>query len=431
MNTHQPPGEPVPNDGPLGAASDRRHPRVDVPPPHRSEEGTEDEASSGRYVIVEDAQAEAAADPAGASAVGRLAATVERLRREVQAAHAAADGRALIELAKGVLIERFHCGPTEAAGHLAGLAEQTGMSPLELAADIINQSAHDSFAEAAHDFISRTRSASERSDGRTGGSVAVRLRAAESGALAADDTQAVAESVLQHALAPLGATAVAIWAAGHDASLTLAGNAGFAAEEAGRWRYVPPGVETVARRALTERRTVWFQSLAEASVPSISDHQATGGGRVAVPAGAGGRIIGVLEICWPHRLAPQPRQIQRQVEALAELCAHTLETHTAAVLGSPGAPNALKRDLAELVDLVDGLYDPALVLLPHVEADGHLTDFRIHHTNRHFVDPAGRPRSAVSGAMLLEAYPMPPGTVNCSRRWSGCMPPVKPSTPSG
>ncbi|WP_442812554.1 SpoIIE family protein phosphatase [Streptomyces sp. NBC_01210] len=409
MKTPQPPEEPVRDDGPLGATSDHRYPRVStLPPSYGSEDSTNEGAGSELSDILERARAEVSADPVGASAVGRLAATVERLRREVQAAHAAADGRALIELAKGVLIERLHCGPTEAAGHLAGLAEQSGMSQLELAADIINQSAHDSFTEAARDFISRTNSASETSDG-TAGSVAVRLRAAESGALSADDTQAVAESVMQHALAPLGATAVAIWAAGHDASLTLAGNAGFPAEEAGRWHYVPPGVETVARRALTERQTVWFQALAEAGLPSISDCQATGGGRVAVPAGAGGRIIGVLEICWPHRLAPQPPQIQRQVEALAELCAHTLETHTAPVIGSPGAPNALKRDLAELVDLVDGLYDPALVLLPHLEANGLLTDFRIHHTNRHFVDPAGRPRTAVSGAMLLEAYPMAAG----------------------
>ncbi|PHQ52699.1 hypothetical protein BLA24_05310, partial [Streptomyces cinnamoneus] len=43
------------------------------------------------------------------SSVGRLAATVERLRRQVTAAHAAADGRALVELAKGVLVERLKC----------------------------------------------------------------------------------------------------------------------------------------------------------------------------------------------------------------------------------------------------------------------------------------------------------------------------------
>ena len=49
-------------------------------------------------------------DAASTSMVGRLAATVDRLRREVQAAQAEADGRALIELAKGILVERLGCG---------------------------------------------------------------------------------------------------------------------------------------------------------------------------------------------------------------------------------------------------------------------------------------------------------------------------------
>ncbi|MFC7640463.1 hypothetical protein ACFQX6_05115 [Streptosporangium lutulentum] len=43
--------------------------------------------------------------------------------------------------------------------------------------------------------------------------MAVRLRTAESGVLYATDSQMVAESLLEHALAPLGATAVAMWAA--------------------------------------------------------------------------------------------------------------------------------------------------------------------------------------------------------------------------
>ncbi|RSO22244.1 antitermination regulator, partial [Streptomyces sp. WAC 06725] len=62
--------------------------------------------------------------------------------------------------------------------------------------------------------------------------------------------------------------------------------------------------------------------------------------------------------------------------------------------------------VAELVDLADGLHDPALVLTPHLGPDGELTDFRIHHANGRFMDPAGRPRSTVNGALLLEAYPM-------------------------
>lgn len=339
------------------------------------------------------------------SSVGRLAATVERLRAEVRAAHAAADGRALVELAKGIMIERLRCGPAQAARQLAELAEQAHMSQLELAADIINQAARDQVTEAAEDFVRQVRSGPVSGAENAGSAVSVRLRTAESAALAAGDTQAVAESLLEHALAPLGATAVAVWTAGSDSSLTLRGHAGFSAEEAGRWRYVPPGVATVARQALGERRIARILSLAEAGVPSIGQSQSPDGGRIALPAGTGGRIHGVLEICWPQPLVPQSPAIVRQLEALAELCAHTLESLPAC--GLPAAPE--HAGVLEFVDLADGLYDPALVLVPHLDADGHLTDFLIRHANSRFLDPAGRPRSAVHGALLLEAYPMAAG----------------------
>ncbi|MEU7895117.1 SpoIIE family protein phosphatase [Nonomuraea sp. NPDC049152] len=332
---------------------------------------------------------ERAPDPAVGN-VGRLAATIERLREQIARAQLAAEGRALIELAKGILVERLRCGPTEAALQLTALAERAGLSQLELAADLINQAAQDRVADVAHELLAEAQPQREG-----GGSVAVQLREAESGMLSAADSQMVAESLLEHALTPLGATAVALWSAGSDASLTLAGFAGHSTEEARRWRYVPPGVATPARRALTERRTVWFPDLGESGLPSISHRHDIRAGRVAVPAGTGGRILGVLEISWPHPLPEQPPQIHRQVEALAELCAHTLDDRAAMV-----AP-----DLAELVELADALADPALVLRPELDADGLLTDFRIHHTNPRFADPAGRPRTVVAGALLLEAYP--------------------------
>lgn len=337
------------------------------------------------------------------SPVGRLAATVERLRREVRAAHAEADGRALIEMAKGILVERLGCGPAQAARQLAELAGQAGVTPLEFAVDVINQAARDRFSEVAAEFLTVT---AARTD--TSGSASVRLRAAESGALAADDTQAVADALLEHALVPLGAEAVAIWALGTDGSLTLAGNAGFSAAEAGRWRHVPPGVATVARRGLAERGGHWIHSLAETGLPSIGQHHHPEGGRVAVPAGTGGRIHGVLEIAWPTPLdAPSP-PIVRQVEALAELCAHTLETYTPRTFDGDSVARATPA-VTELIDLAEGLHDPALVLVPHLDADGNLVDFRIHHVNSRFLDPAGRPRSVINDALLLEAYPMVAG----------------------
>ncbi|MGW1541427.1 SpoIIE family protein phosphatase [Streptomyces sp. NPDC002309] len=337
------------------------------------------------------------------SPVGRLAATVERLRREVRAAQAEAEGRALVELAKGILVERLGCGPAQAARQLAELTAQARVTPLEFAVEVIDQAAGDRMSditdallEAAHGTGAAGRDAA-----------AVRLRAAESGALAASDAQAVADSLLEHALRPLGAVAVAVWAAGSDGSLTLAGSAGFLPAEASRWRYVPPDVATVARRGLVERSGQWFTSPAGTWLPTIGRHSYPDGGRVAVPAGTGGRIHGVLEIAWPGPLEPQPPQVVRQVEALAELCAHTLETY-------PPRPDAVQGtrmlpDVAELIDLADGLHDPALVLVPHLDDSGQLVDFRIQHVNTRFLDPAGRPRAVVSGALLLEAYPMTAG----------------------
>ncbi|MEU1040660.1 SpoIIE family protein phosphatase [Streptomyces sp. NPDC005907] len=339
------------------------------------------------------------------SQVGRLAATVDRLRREVQAAQAEADGRALIELAKGILVERLGCGPAQAAHQLAELTEQAKVPMLELAVDVINQAARDRLSEVTNTFLATAADP----DGAQDVSSAVRLRAAESGALAADDTQAVADSLFQHALAPLGAAAVAIWAAGADGSLTLAGSAGFSTAEAARWRYVPPAVATVARRALSHRTTQWTGSLAEEGLPTIGHAHFPGGGRVAAPAGAGGRIHGVLEIAWPSPLEPQSPQVVRQVEALAELCAHTLETHPDLAEGREPRVPRLTPDVSELVDLVDGLHDPALVLVPHLGDDGQLSDFRIRHVNSRFLDPAGRPRGVINGALLLEAYPMSAG----------------------
>ena len=335
----------------------------------------------------------ATASPEPGDGLGRLATTVARLRQQVEQAHAAAGGQALIDMAKGVLVERLHCGPQAAGRQLDALAGSAGVTLLELAADIVNQAAQDELSSIADELLA--------TPGDPGPAPEVtRLRTAESGILAARDTQSVAESLLRYALAPLEATAVAVWAAAPDGSLRLAGSAGFPEAEAARWHYVPPAVATLARRALTERRILWTRTLAEAQLPSIGGHATPGAGRVVVPAGTGGRLLGVLEISWPGPLAPQNPQIQRQVEALAELCAHTLDSHQQ---GDP-APG-----LSALVELVDGLWDPAMILRPELDGDGVLCDFRIHHLNSRVADQAGRPRSTLSGASLLETYPMSAG----------------------
>jgi PAS domain-containing protein len=330
-------------------------------------------------------------EPAETMTLSRLAATVERLRREVQDAHAAAEGRALIELAKGVLVERLRCGPTTAAQQLEELAEQAAITPLELAAELVNQAAQDKITEVVDEFMAQATAEAP--------ATAVRLRTAEGGVLSGGDTQRVATSVLVNAVAPLGANAVVIWSAAADSSLSLAGFAGITTEDARRWRYVPPGVTTLARRALAERTAVWVEDLRASGLPSVGQSV----GRVAIPTGTGGRLQGVLEVCWPDPLPQQPPRVQRQLEALAELCAHTIDADSGASLSTS------ESDLATMVRLADGLFDSAMVLRPHLDTIGRLVDFGIHHTNAAFVDPAGRSRGLVAGALLLEAYPMAAG----------------------
>ncbi|MFD7417157.1 SpoIIE family protein phosphatase [Kitasatospora purpeofusca] len=333
------------------------------------------------------------------TAVTRLAATVENLRAELARARADAAGRSLVEMAAGVLVERLRCGPAEAAAQLTALAEQADVPVLEFAAELVNQVAADRISAIAREFVTSSVDRSEEAADRTE-EAAVRLRAAEAHSLAAGDSESVARSMLATALRPLGAVAVAIWAAHPDQSLTLEGSAGFGEAEARRWRYVPPGVSTPARRALDERETVVFPSLVHAALPTVGQHEYTGG-RIAVPAGTGGRLIGVLEICWPTDLPPRSQSLQRQFEALAELCATTLETWT-----EPTGPKRTDREFDELQRLTDGVLDPCLVLrLAPGNAELPL-EFAVRHVNPAFVDFAGRPNSAVTGARLLEAYPL-------------------------
>ncbi|MEU8465560.1 SpoIIE family protein phosphatase [Streptomyces sp. NPDC029003] len=330
---------------------------------------------------------------------GRLAAAVERLRAEVRDAQNAADGRALVEMAKGVLMGRLGCGPAEAAHQLATLAERSGTEPLELAVEVINEAAGDRVSQIATEFLARA--AQDHADeSRT---TALRLRSAESRVLASPDARSVAAALLENALAPLGATGVAIWLANADSSLSLVGQAGFTEEEAARWRYVPPEVATCARLALSGREPAFIASLADGGLPTIGRRRHPEGARLAVPAGTGGRIIGVVEVAWPQPQPPQPPRIVRQIEALAELCARTLDDACPTPYEGPAhAPRGT--GIAELADLSENLHDPALILTPLLDSRGHLADFRIHHANARFVDPAGRPTGAVVGSLFLEAY---------------------------
>ena len=56
----------------------------------------------------------------------------------------------------------------------------------------------------------------------------------------------------------MGAVAVALWLAEPDGGLELAGQAGFSARDASRWRRIHPDMDTPAQRAADEGAEYWW-----------------------------------------------------------------------------------------------------------------------------------------------------------------------------
>ncbi|WP_055558028.1 SpoIIE family protein phosphatase [Streptomyces sp. NBRC 110028] len=330
----------------------------------------------------------------GEPSLDALAAAVERLRGELTAAREAADAAVLIGIATGILVERGHGGPTEAARHLEELARAAGLPLPELAADVVNGAAGDTVARALPGALQGSVGA------RHDAPEVLRLRAAEAGSLTGD-AQTVVDTLLEQALAPLGVSAVALWAVASGGALVLAGHAGFPRGEGERWRYVPPGLGVPAQRALTEQRAHWFPAM-PADAAGIGRRQGGDGARAVLPAEANGRVLGVLEVCWPHPRPPLSGPVNRQLNALAGLCAHALPGTEETAIDAAADP-ALP--VGPAMDLAEGLLDPVLVLRPVLDDRDQVTDFVIACANQRFTDPAGRPRATLTGMRLLEAYP--------------------------
>ncbi len=69
----------------------------------------------------------------------RLAAVIDRQRRELDRLRSAAAARSVIDMAKGALIERLGCTAAAAANQLTTLADEAGYPVAEIAAAIISE----------------------------------------------------------------------------------------------------------------------------------------------------------------------------------------------------------------------------------------------------------------------------------------------------
>jgi len=316
-------------------------------------------------------------EPSGTD-VARLTALIARQREELDRMRSQAAIRSVVDVATGMLMERFHCPPAEARRLLDRLARESDDSVFGLAAQITGQPAPDELTEPAGSRLSLAWATVE----------------------ASPDAAAVAAVLLEEVLAAAGAVAVALWLLDPDGGLELAGQAGFGEREASRWRRVHPDMRALPLDVARNGMEVWWPT----GPPEGDDRPLMGtwpaGARAGLPLRDCGTALGSMVICWPEPLADFASPLRRQLAALADLAAHALSMR----LRGSGEAEAGHRQ-SWVFGLLDGLLEGFLYAHAVRDERGEVADFRIDHLSGGFRDPAGRGRGDLAGSHLLEMYP--------------------------
>ena len=315
-------------------------------------------------------------DPSAADLV-RLNALVTRQRRELDQMRAAAAGRSVVDLARGMLMEQLGCTAAEAQRQLTRLARESGIGVTELAAQITRAQPPGQPPEPGMHQVSLA------------GAV---IETAASG-------NAVAGALLSEALAGLGAAAVAIWLTEPDGGMALAGEAGFGNHEASRWRRLHPEMRSLPQQVARDGIEAWWP----AGPPAGDDRPLPGrwrdGAWAALPLHDAGATLGTLLICWPEPAGEFPAPLRRQLAAVADVAAQALGIR----LSQGELPTG--HQAAGALALLDSLLDGCVFARAVRDPDGRVTDFRVEHASDGFRDPAGRGGAELTGRHLLELYP--------------------------
>jgi serine phosphatase RsbU (regulator of sigma subunit) len=303
----------------------------------------------------------------GESDLERLSLVVSRQQRDLARIREQVEHTLILERAKGVLIERLGCSPTEATDHLTHLAERAGLTVLDIAAEVGGGPAVDGV---------------ERSS----------LRLQALAALATDGTD-LADAVFADVLRDAGAVAVGFWLLEPDGLLHLVGQHGFRPLDAARWRVQPPDMATVGRRALALDQPIWLpDGLADGDIAPAAARWPDGA-RAVLPLRHRRAQLGVMEACWraPTEFSTG---LRAQLTGLADLCAGTL---------APAGRTEVAGLPPWVVGLLDALLDNVVLTRAVRDENGTVVDFAIDHMS------AGA--DAVLGGTenkgtLLQRYPM-------------------------
>ncbi|HTJ33316.1 MAG TPA: SpoIIE family protein phosphatase [Dactylosporangium sp.] len=378
----------------------------------------------------------APAEGGSAEPAEALAALVAKLRAELTGVRTAMRNRAVIEQAKGVLVERLGITPDQGFDQLVRLSQRTNIKLIEVAAAIVGTTSPDPNAPDVVNLIDdelRQHVARNRTDGSTAKKPEKPDMVPQIARKRASRTPEVEALQSQHQL--LGAriaaarsydeicdvlgTAPTAWPAPSSVLLTLldpdgaqrgVGTYGVPGEVRSRWSRIPPdpGVPLVV--AVQDAETLWLSAQTGlARFPVLGHPPFSGDTLLASPLISGERVIGGILMTWAEGL-PAGEELRRYVSALLEPVARQVDAligdeiasawfHVAGEESGQAAPAQVW-----LPTVIDALHDPGALLSP-VHEDGQLVDFRVEYANALARQIFSGARVDPDEATLLAAYP--------------------------
>lgn len=388
-------------------------------------------------------------EPSSASDAS-LTPIVHRLRGEVEGLRLAMRTRAIIEQAKGMLMERYGCGPEEAFDRLAKLSQHANIKLIDVASALVESSlavmrppvhrvprqrvAKRGDAEVtpptpADVAIAAHRQAVPRwpKQGSGASEFGTRVRAQarrtklRSELLAARTPQDLVTAVAVTGLSEIPPDAAALAVVDVNGGVAVLGSHGIPAPVVARWRVFPIDVDLLVCAALSGGKVVWHARRRDHAPsdpePSDDEGRARGGpplgfgipedwcraALLPLSLGDGGR--GILALAW-LRPAALPPTLRREIEQIAEGVASAMRR-----LPRP-APRASRLDQRRhgsvttdpTMAVLDILLDPVLVCDPVLDSD-QIVDLSVRHANPAAGDPKGRGAELVAGRSFLELFP--------------------------
>jgi serine phosphatase RsbU (regulator of sigma subunit) len=348
----------------------------------------------------------ASAEPAEAAEA--LAALVAKLRAELTGVRTAMRNRAVIEQAKGVLVERLRITPDQGFDHLVRLSQRTNIKLIEIAAAIVGTTAPDPNApdvihlidDELSQHVAQTRDREKRTAESAAPRQATTSRPPEVAALQAQHqllSARIASARSYDEIAEALGTASTGWPAPSTVVLTLldpdgaqrmVGTHGLSGEVRSQWSRIPPDPALPMVIAIQEREAIWLADAAaiEARFPIMRQLPAFGGATlVAAPLIGGGRVLGALVLSWSDEL-PDGEETRRYVTALVEPVSRRVDAFMGDEIASawfhlPGADTGQGAPAQVwLPTVIDAAHHPAALLSP-VSEDGQIVDFRIEYGN--------------------------------------------------